>query len=55
MPTGARAATLLLNALAGLDLPCPNTWGGGLAALVRNTISQAYFDDKARRWDLGPV
>jgi beta-glucosidase len=38
------------NALAGLDLPCPNTWGDGLAALVPNTISQAYFDDKARRW-----
>ncbi|HUI93984.1 MAG TPA: glycoside hydrolase family 3 C-terminal domain-containing protein [Chitinivibrionales bacterium] len=36
-------------ALAGLDLPTPGTWGGGLAALVPGTISQAFFDDKARR------
>jgi beta-glucosidase len=38
------------SALAGLDLPTPNTWGGALAAMVPGTISQSYFDDKARRW-----
>jgi beta-glucosidase len=37
-------------ALAGLDLPTPNTWGGALAAMVPGTISQGFFDDKARRW-----
>jgi beta-glucosidase len=39
-----------IKALAGLDLCTPNTWGGGLAALVPGTISQAFFDDKARRF-----
>ena len=38
------------KALAGLDLCTPNTWGGGLAALVPGTISQGFFDDKARRF-----
>jgi beta-glucosidase len=37
------------RALAGLDLPTPGTWGGGLAALVPGTITQGFFDDKARR------
>jgi beta-glucosidase len=37
-------------ALAGLDLPTPNTWGNALVSMVPNTISQAFFDDKARRW-----
>jgi beta-glucosidase len=36
-------------ALAGLDLPTPGTWGGGLEGLVPGTITQAFFDDKARR------
>jgi beta-glucosidase len=36
-------------ALAGLDLPTPGTWGGGLAGLVPGTITQGFFDDKARR------
>jgi beta-glucosidase len=35
--------------LAGLDLPTPGTWGGSLAAAVPGLISQAFFDDKARR------
>jgi beta-glucosidase len=38
------------NALAGLDLPTPGTWGGALEAMVPGTISQAFFDDKAFRW-----
>jgi|WetSurMetagenome_2_1015567.scaffolds.fasta_scaffold00025_6 beta-glucosidase len=37
-------------ALAGLDLPVPGTWGDRLAAMVPATISQGFFDDKARRW-----
>lgn len=43
-------SNMAILALAGLDLPTPNTWGGSLAAMVPNTISQAFFDDKARRW-----
>jgi beta-glucosidase len=38
------------NALAGTDLPTPNTWGGALAGMVPGTISQGFFDDKARRF-----
>jgi beta-glucosidase len=38
------------SAQAGLDLPTPDTWGGALAAMVPGTISQGFFDDKARRW-----
>jgi beta-glucosidase len=38
------------NALAGLDLPTPNTWGGALAGMVGSTITQGFFDDKAFRW-----
>ena len=37
-------------ALAGTDLPTPDGWGGGLAAMVPGTISQGFFDDKAFRW-----
>jgi len=37
------------DALAGTDLPTPGGWGGGLAAMVPGTISQGFFDDKARR------
>ncbi|HUI93983.1 MAG TPA: glycoside hydrolase family 3 C-terminal domain-containing protein [Chitinivibrionales bacterium] len=37
------------DALAGTDLPTPDGWGGGLAAMVPGTISQGFFDDKARR------
>jgi|WetSurMetagenome_2_1015567.scaffolds.fasta_scaffold00017_50 beta-glucosidase len=36
-------------ALAGTDLPTPNGWGTGLMGMVPGTISQAFFDDKARR------
>jgi beta-glucosidase len=36
-------------ALAGTDLPTPSGWGSGLAAMVPGTISQGFFDDKARR------
>jgi beta-glucosidase len=45
---GTSDKALLAN--AGLDLPTPGTWGNALAAMVPNTISQAFFDDKARRW-----
>jgi beta-glucosidase len=38
-----------IKAKAGLDLCTPNTWGGGLAALVPGTITQGFFDDKAFR------
>jgi beta-glucosidase len=38
------------DALAGTDLPTPSGWGNDLAALVPGTISQGFFDDKARRW-----
>jgi beta-glucosidase len=34
---------------AGLDLPTPGGWGGGLAGAVPGQISQGFFDDKARR------
>jgi beta-glucosidase len=37
------------TAPAGLDLPLPNTWGGGLTPLVPATLPQYLFDDKARR------
>jgi beta-glucosidase len=39
-----------IKAKAGLDLCTPNTWGGGLEALVPGTITQGFFDDKAFRW-----
>jgi beta-glucosidase len=37
------------DALAGTDLPTPGTWGGGLAGMIGSTITQGFFDDKARR------
>jgi beta-glucosidase len=37
------------DALAGTDLPTPGTWGGGLQGMIGGTITQGFFDDKARR------
>jgi beta-glucosidase len=37
------------DATAGTDLPTPDGWGNGLVAMIGGTITQGFFDDKARR------